>query len=421
MPSTGDEFIPGPEAVEPLKVCDIVQSFTARSGGIRTYIRAKVDDLTGRGGHEHVLIMPGPEDSVTREPGRVTYEVAAPFVPGYRPYRFNIRPVKVAQILAKEQPDIIELASPYILPWSAFHHRRRTGCPVVGYYHADFPDAYVGAPVASVWGRGAGAAAQRAAEWYARQIYGRCDLTVTASPTFRRRLEELGVPRVEEVTLGVDLETFHPSRRDPRAWHGVFEGIPDGPTLIYCGRIDREKQVEVLVEAFKRLPVGLGARLCLMGEGPLRPTLTEQAKSIPGLAVRTYEPDRMSLARLMASADLYVTAGPYETFGLSVLEAQASGLPVVGVAAGALPDRVPAGLGALVPVGDAAAMAAAITDQLAWDPRARGRQASAWVARSFGWNRVFDEMLALYQALRGGDVNPAAEEARTALMGAARS
>lgn len=401
-----------------MKICDLVQSFTARSGGIRTYILAKQQYLQQTGRHEHVLIMPGEHDRTMNVAGGTVHEVASPFVPGYRPYRFNLRMDKVARLLAAERPDVIELASPYVLPWTAFRHRRRHACAVVGYYHADFPEAYVAAPVASVLGRQAGWAAGRVAEAYARAVHGRCDLTVTASPTYRRKLAALGVERVQEVPLGVDLEVFTPHRRSAQLWARHFPGAPDGPVLIYTGRLDREKQVEVLVEAFRRLPPHLNARLFLMGEGPLRPRLTVEAAGDPRFCVQPYEPDRTRLAALLASADTYVTAGPFETFGLSVLEAQASGLPVVGVAAGALPDRVPRGLGALVPVGDAAAMAAAITDQLQCDPRARGRAARAWVEREFGWPRVFAALVARYESLPRG-MPAGIADAHLAAMGAA--
>jgi len=380
-----------------MKICDIVQSFTARSGGIRTYIRAKQQHLASDGRHEHVLVKPGAEDRTFRDGLTVVHEVAAPYLPGYRPYRFNVRVDKVARLLAAERPDVIELASPYLMPWPAFRHRRRHGpCAVVGYYHADFPEAYVAQSVASVAGDALGRLTGRLAEAYARAVHNRCDLTITASPTYRRRLDAMGIERVAEVPLGVDLELFHPRRRDPSVWSIRFPDAPQGPVLIYCGRLDREKQVEVLIAAHRRLPPQLGARLLLVGEGPLRPRLEQLAADQPRLAVQPFVTDREELATLLASADLYVTAGPFETFGLSVVEAQASGLPVVGVAGGALPDRVPAGLGALAPVGDPAGMAAAIADQLACDPRARGHAARVWVERRLGWDAVFGRLLALY-------------------------
>ena len=84
-----------------------------------------------------------------------------------------------------------------------------------------------------------------------------------------------------------------------------------------------------------------------------------------------YVADRAELARWLASADIYVSAMADETFGVSIVEAQASGLPVVGVAAGAMIDRVTDAVGRLGPVGDADAMAAQHPCGLGLRPRAR--------------------------------------------------
>jgi alpha-1,6-mannosyltransferase len=112
---------------------------------------------------------------------------------------------------------------------------------------------------------------------------------------------------------------------------------------------------------------------------------------------------RAELARWLASSDIYVSAMADETFGISIIEAQASGLPVVGVAAGAMLDRVTEGTGRLGPVGDAGAMAANILSVIHSD-----RDAMAAAARShalqFSWDSSMDALF--------GRVYPAAFERR---------
>lgn len=103
--------------------------------------------------------------------------------------------------------------------------------------------------------------------------------------------------------------------------------------------------------------------------------------------------DREALATAMASADIYVSGMPNETFGISVIEAQASGLPVVGVSGGAMPARVPPELGRLGPEGDCAAMA--LNVQAVWqsdiaDTSARAR---AHVMDKFRWEKTFSDLL----------------------------
>lgn len=104
---------------------------------------------------------------------------------------------------------------------------------------------------------------------------------------------------------------------------------------------------------------------------------------------------------MLASADVYVTAGPHETFALSVIEAQAAGLPVVGVDAGALHDRVPEGLGYLGPTDDPAAMADNIVLAAA-ERQAISARARAHVEARFGWDNTIRRLLACYEERLAG-------------------
>jgi alpha-1,6-mannosyltransferase len=127
-----------------------------------------------------------------------------------------------------------------------------------------------------------------------------------------------------------------------------------------------------------------------------------------------YVKNRAELARWLASADIYVSAMADETFGVSIIEAQASALPVVGVRAGAMIDRVTHAMGRLGPIGDSAAMAANILDVWNSDVAAMGEAARAH-ALQFSW---VSSMEALF-----GRVYPAAFQRRRermlALSGAA--
>jgi alpha-1,6-mannosyltransferase len=228
------------------------------------------------------------------------------------------------------------------------------------------------------------------------QIFSRCDLTFAATPAQAARVAEYGVAGTEIVPLGVDLAQFSPERRSLE-WRRA-QGIGDDELLLlYCGRLDSEKAVTLLVEAFEKLPDAPRFHLILMGEGPLRDQLEERAKRLPRLQVLRYERDRAAYARVMASADVYVTAGAYETFGLAVVEAQAAGLPVVGVEAGALRERVAPDRGRLGPVGDAEAMAANII-AVAEQRDALGAAARRHVLEAgYGWDSSFQRLFQLYR------------------------
>jgi alpha-1,6-mannosyltransferase len=227
-------------------------------------------------------------------------------------------------------------------------------------------------------------------------VFDRCDRGFAVSPGLVESLRRMGVTTpLDAVPLGVDLDLFHPSKRDAaiRQRLGVAER---GLFLVYAGRLDSEKEVHVLADAVEHLPADLQPTLVLAGEGPHRAALEAQAQTSERLIVHPYIKNKDDLARLLASADIYVTAGPHETFALSVVEAQASGLPVVGVEAGALRDRVPPDMGRLGPIADADAMATNV--QTAFAQRSEmGAAARLHVEASFSWERTFERLFEAYE------------------------
>ncbi|PSQ75648.1 MAG: glycosyl transferase group 1 [Bacteroidetes bacterium QH_8_67_23] len=393
-----------------MTVCDLTYAYNEVSGGIRTYIDAKRRYIRDHTDWRHLLIIPGAEDAFSQNGRLATRRIRSPVLPGAAPYRLIWRVDKVLRALRRRRPDLIELGSLYTLPWAAFYYRRHhPSCRVVGFYHTDLPSVYV-RPVVSQWlGERAGTAAFRLAARYVRALYGRCDATVTASPALREKLAATGVHGAHCISLGVNLETFHPRRRST-ALRRRFGVEDDGLLLVYAGRFDTEKRVRMLVEVLEHLPGHLPtqhlsagappASLVLAGQGPLEEELRQKAQSTPGLHVVPFVKDKKELARLLASADGYLAGNPNETFGLSVVEAQACGLPVVGVGAGALVERVPEAVGALGPVDDPEAMARNVARLVSEGAlRERGERARALVEDRFSWTRTFDQITALYREL----------------------
>jgi alpha-1,6-mannosyltransferase len=379
-----------------MRVCDLTHAYTDTSGGIRTTIDAKRRYILDHTDDEHVLIAPGLEDRIEQRGRATTIRIAGPVIPGAAPYRFFLRADKVRAALARVQPDLIELHTFYTSPWAAFSYRKRRPVAITAFYHTDLPSAYVYPAVAGLVGEWLGRVAEGWTESYVRAVFDRCDRGFAVSPGLVESLRRMGVATpLDAVPLGVDLDRFHPSTRDVavRQRFGIAE---DGLFLVYAGRLDSEKEVHVLADAVEHLPADLRPTLVLAGEGPHRAALEARARDSERLVIQPYVTDKDEFARLLASADVYVTAGPHETFALSVVEAQASGLPVVGVEAGALLDRVPDGTGRLGPVGDAAAFAARIAE-VAAERQSMGAAARMHVEASFSWERTFERLFAAYE------------------------
>jgi alpha-1,6-mannosyltransferase len=386
----------------PRLFCDLTQSWSEVGGGVRTYLLHKRRHILESTPHSHLMIIPGTQDSVVEQERAITVTVASRHVPGSPHYRLMLRNGAVRRALERFRPDLIECQDAYNLPWAAIAHRRRyPDTALIAAYMTDFPTVYVERPLSRFVGRSIGGLLGRVCYAYCGALYCRFDSVFALSENGgAAKLRGLGMGPVEVVPLGVEVGEFGPSRRDPRLRSSMGLGEHQ-PLLIYVGRLDGEKKPDVVVEAFRRLPEALGARLALLGEGPLRAEI--EALGDKRIVMPGYVKTRAELARWLASADVYVSAMADETFGISIIEAQASGLPVVGVAAGAMLDRVKEATGRLGPVGDSGAMAANILSVLASD---RGAMAGAARAHAlqFSWD---SSMEALF-----GRVYPAAFERR---------
>jgi alpha-1,6-mannosyltransferase len=178
---------------------------------------------------------------------------------------------------------------------------------------------------------------------------------------------------------------------------------PDELLLVYAGRLDREREPEMLIKAMAALPRDFPAHLIVAGVGPMTEQLQAQASAEGRTQIMGFMP-RQELAALLASSDVYVSSMAHETFGLAVAEAQASGLPVVGVRAGAMMERVREaskdlrGDGYLVPPGDHRAMAARILETPREEWRLMGERARERVATELSWDRTFEKMAGIYDA-----------------------
>jgi len=369
-----------------VKLLDVTEFYSPQGGGVRTYLAEKARWLAPRHDVQHVIVVPSNRTAVDQWERSRAYLVRGPAVPASPGYHFLVAARSVADIVRREQPDVIEVGSPYFAPWLARRAARGTRARLVAFVHEN-PRLYAG--------RAAGLVAR-----YLRAAHSGFDLAVAAGAD---NLVGLGVPRTAVVPLGVDTALFHPARRDP-GWKPEIGAAAEQSVALYVGRLSAEKGLNLVLDALPALHAVTRVRLVLIGEGHLRRRLERAARRRPAmLTVLPFEPDRARLARAYASADLFVAPCPYETFGLAALEAMASGLPVVGVGAAGIGRLLGhADWGRTYRVGDAGDCARALRELLALDLRAAGRRARAVAVERYGWDRTFSDLLALYEELVSG-------------------
>jgi alpha-1,6-mannosyltransferase len=361
--------------------------FAPKSGGVKRYLLAKRAWFAEhRSDVRHTLVVPG---SSTRDNGRGTVSVAAVRLPFGNGYRWPASTAKWADHLVSLRPSLIEAADPYGPGRAALEAGERLGVPVVGFCHSD--------PVAlAALHLGSWAEEPVRRRW--AQLFRRFDRVVAPSRHIAEKLGAAGVPNVHVVPLGVDTELFQPSRGDP-AWLRRKLGV-SGKTrlLVFAGRPAREKNIEVLLETAARL--GDGYHLVLIGAGG-------SAKPQANASFLDYQRDPYEVARLLASCDAFVHANDREAFGLVVLEAMASGLPVVGVGSGGVSEMVDENVGQLALRPTADALAEAVAALFERDTVAVGEAARRRAVDAYGWGRTFGQLSALYAELNQSFARPA--------------
>lgn len=369
-----------------MRVAIVTESFLPDVNGVANSV-ARIAEHLVRRGHQPLVVAPGAAAARARTAGAHPYPVvrvpSLP-VPRYRSFRVGLPGPALTDAVVGFAPDLVHLASPFVLGARGAELAGRLRLPAVAVYQTDLPSflrAYrlpVAAPAAWRW---------------LRRIHNRAARSLAPSRAAAATLAAHGVARIWHWPRGVDTGQFSPAHRSERL-HALL--APAGELVVgYVGRLAPEKRVELLAGA-SRLP---GVRVVVVGDGPAR---RELGRALPG-AVFLGERHGAQLARIYASLDLFVHTGPYETFGQTVQEALASGVPVVAPAAGGPMDLVvPGHNGALVRPGDQAAVTRAVAGLAADRARLSGYAAAARdsvAGRS--WAAVGDALIDHYRAVLG--------------------
>jgi phosphatidylinositol alpha 1,6-mannosyltransferase len=360
-----------------VRVAIVTESFLPQVNGVTNSVLRVVEYLREHG-HDALVVAPGPgPEHYLDAPVVRTRAVDVPVVTSLP---IGVPGPKVMSALLDFEPDIVHLASPFVLGAGGLRAARRLGVPTVAIYQTDV------AGFAAAYGLSRGA---KAAWRWIRRLHSLADRTLAPSTDAVRSLVDHGVPRVFRWGRGVDTELFKPTRRDDRLRE---ELAPDGEMLVgYVGRLAPEKQVDRLA-AVNDMP---GVRLVVVGDGPDRANLEDRLPGAAFLGFRT----GAALAAAYASLDVFVHTGPHETFCQAVQEAMASGVPVLAPVSGGPRDLVQHGRTGYL-LGDLRTELRPAVETLC-DPALRGRMASAGRRAVTGrtWTAVCDELMGHYDAV----------------------
>jgi glycosyltransferase involved in cell wall biosynthesis len=267
------------------------------------------------------VITSGP-DSKAEQEGVVTFASVGDFVlPEYPELILNFPPVlDIMDYIEREGFTRIHISTPGTVGLLGLLIARVMDIPVAGTYHTDIPQ-YVRSLTNDEF-------LEQAAWNYMIWFYNQMEEVVAPSAGTRAQLLSRGLPleKMKPLPRWVDFEQFSPEKRDPFFWS--LRGLRGAVTLLYVGRVSREKSLDLLVEAFRSLvDEGSDIALAVIGDGPYRSEMEERLAGYPALFTGYLSGEELQCG--YASADLFVFPSATDTFGNVVLEAQASGLPVI--------------------------------------------------------------------------------------------
>lgn len=291
-----------------MRIAFVTETWLPSTDGVVTRIASTVRQLRAAG-HDVLIVAPGPT-----EPGFAGADVKAVPTVGfswiYGGKRWGLPLPRVGRHLREFQPDVVHVVNPVLLGIAAVASCRRAGFPLVASYHTNVARyaAYyhLGWIAPILW-------------WLLRRLHGSAAVNLATSSATCEELRAEGIDRVRLWPKGVDLDLFSPrppGRREPAR----------PPVALYVGRLAAEKGLDLLGSL--AVP-DQGVRLVLVGDGPARAELTERF----GVHTVTFTGllHGSALADAYRSADVFVFPSTTETLGLVMIEALASGLPVVAV------------------------------------------------------------------------------------------
>jgi glycosyltransferase involved in cell wall biosynthesis len=370
---------------EPPRVAILADGIGSMHGVTRT-----IEEIRQRGVPGFEIEVVGTDPDVDRRLSAVS-EFELPLYPGLR---IGVRSLSAAvQTLTEGDFDALHVCSPGPVGIAGALLARALGLPLIGSYHTELT-AYAklrsqDQRIADTMGIAVGA------------FYNACDLVLSPSPASDEALASIGMApeRVLRWDRGVDTSRFDPAVRDDSLARSWAQGEPGRINVLYAGRITREKGAELLADAFlqarERDP---RLRLVLAGGGPEQERLRERVEHATFLGWL----GGAELARAYASADIFLFPSATDTFGQVILEAQASGLPVLAVAEGGPLALVEDRVTGLLRQADSGQLAGALVE-LASSPLLRERLARAALsaARERTWERAMECLAAGYRRAQG--------------------
>jgi len=320
-----------------MKIGIFTESFLPQVNGVVTAVCTSAKALSES--HDVKIFTVG--NGVDKASGCDVIRFRGMNLPTYKGYKFFVPSKDMWKRLTDIRLDIVHVRSSVAFGLIALRFARKRGIPIIGTLDTPISDYVHYVPLLGKMQSARNVLSGTALKymvWY----YNKCNAVIVPSKVTADWLQGIGCDsKIIVLSNGVDTNRFNPNERSNSLRKEL--GIDKELVLLHVGRITKEKSVGILIKAANTLKEdGRQFKLVIAGKGPALSSLKREAKLLgidDCVSFAGFVPDK-ELPKYYASADAFVTASPVETEGIVMLEAMASGLPVIGTDAGAIPEIV---------------------------------------------------------------------------------
>lgn len=307
-----------------MRIVDITHFYNRKSGGVKSYLHSKAEFFSNYRDISHTIVVPGEENKRERIYNTDIYYIKSPEVFFWKPYRIIRSKKDVLEILQLVKPDIVEVGSPFFLPKIVNEFKPNIGYKSIGFFHSNLETSFY-----SVFRhRFKNDFIKTVLRKYTYNNYKDFDLILSPSEFTKKYIEKLGLDRVEVVRIGIDTKIFKPYNKKISK---LELGLPtDRLVLLYVGRFSKDKSIYELIDIFNTVDYLQKDRFFfhLVGGGPEEKRLERYIHS-KNYRITPYISDKYLLSKIYSSADLFVSTSRSDTYGISILESQGCGTPVL--------------------------------------------------------------------------------------------
>lgn len=369
-----------------MRIAIFTETFLPATDGVVTRLRHTIEEF-GRIGDDVMVFAPsnGGPDSYA---GARIYGSPGITFPHYPQIRLAPPHPWIGRALREFRPDVVHVVNPIIHGLGGVYFARRMKVPLVCSYHTNI------ATYAPYYNLGFLVNFTRNATRY---VHNQAQINLCTSEATMDYLLEEGIKRVRVWPQGVDSRLFHPEKASDEWRAKLSDGHPEEKLLLYVGRLAPEKHIERLRAIPENLP---GTRLTIVGDGPDRKNLESRFAGTRTVLTGLLQGE--NLASAYASADAFLFPSTTETLGMAMIEALASGLPVVAARSGASHEVVSDGEnGLLYEPGSEAALLSAVGEIFADEDLLRERSLNARAAaEERSWEGATQTLRSYYEQAR---------------------